>query len=113
MNELETSKVKLGTYLTVVPTYKNLLNGEDCYLWLLRHKNLIGWTYNYNPHCGLIALFDRLITCKGDAKSNIRIAHNVHIKCYVHKSYNASHEFQLIVSHRPRPRLYRHRFESC
>lgn len=86
MNEIETSKVRLGTYLPSIPTCKNLLNGDDCYLWLLRHKNLIGWTYNYNPHCGLTALFDRLITCKGAARDNIRVAENTHIKCYIHKN---------------------------
>jgi hypothetical protein len=85
MIEIETSKVRLGRHLTIVPSQKNLLNGEDCYMWLLRHKNLIGWTYNYNPHCGLTVLFDRLITCKGEPRNNIRIAENTHMKCYIHK----------------------------
>ena len=85
MDTISTSKVKLRTTLSQLSSKGKLLNADACYLWLLRRKNLVGWTYNYNWSCQAVRNFDKLIACQGKSSRTIRIANNTHIKCYIGK----------------------------
>jgi hypothetical protein len=83
LGNIPLSRVKLGRHLTPLRTKGMLMDGDQCYTWLLRQKNLLGWTYNYNDHCPLVARFKQLIVCIGPPRHNVRIANNVHLKCYM------------------------------
>ena len=85
MDTIPISRVKLNVALPFIQSKGKLLNADSSYLWLLRHKKLIGWTYNYNWGCQAIRNFDKLIACQGRPSKTVRIANNTHIKCYISK----------------------------
>lgn len=95
--ELKTSRVRVNRALSEFSSKGRLLNGLDCYTWVLRRKHLVGWTYNFNRLCTLWQRFDRLISCQGVPSHRIRIANNTHMKCYIDRksmlvtSFNLTH----------------------
>lgn len=122
MHTLRLSQIKLGNYIPPLRSSKSLLNGEDSYLWIKEHKPLVGWTYDYNPHAILIESFERLISCKGLARKNVRIANNVHVKCYIHTNVMLIGSFNLtfptivdlcyLVTDKKAVDFYREQFEE-
>src|SRR6266536_1255191 len=85
MNTVKLSTVKLKPSLSWLESKGRLLNADACYIWIRRHDKLVGWTYNYNPSSCLIDYFARLISCLGPASKKVRIANNIHMKCYINK----------------------------
>jgi len=75
--------VRVGLRLPVVQSRGRLLNGDDVFVWISKRKNLVGWTYSYNPSCILLRRFKSLIAGTGRPCTNVRIATNTHIKCYI------------------------------
>src|SRR6266511_869330 len=85
MDTIKTGRIKLNLSLSIVPSKGKLLNADDCYLWILRRRNLVGWTYNYNGNCQATRNFSKLISCQGRPSKTVRIANNTHMKCYIDK----------------------------
>lgn len=85
MDTIPTSRVKLRTTLSSIPSKGKLLNADDCYDWIFNRGKLVGWTYNFNRMCCLWQHFDKLISCLGQPAKQVRIANNTHIKCYISK----------------------------
>lgn len=83
METILTSHVKLQTSISQFKSKGRLLNALDCCRWIRDKRNLVGWTYNYNPSYGLCECFTRLISCQGRPSKRIRIANNTHMKCYI------------------------------
>ena len=83
--EIPTSRTRLNLQLPELQTSGRLLNGMQTFSWIYDRKNLVGWTYSYNPAFILVTRFKQLIACVGLPRSNVRLAGNTHIKCYIDK----------------------------
>ncbi len=84
MDEIQISKVRLGTRIPPIRSKGKLLNADDSYMWILRRKHLVGWTFSITKvH---VKSFDRLIAgCGLQPFPNVKYAGNVHLKCYIDK----------------------------
>jgi hypothetical protein len=81
--DIPLKQVRVGQRLPPFKVKGKLLDGDGAFLWIHRRKDLIGWTYSFNPKCVLLKRFKYLIACVGAPCSNVRIAGNIHVKCYI------------------------------
>jgi hypothetical protein len=83
--DIPLKQIRVGQRLPAIKLKGRLLDADGAFLWIYRRKDLIGWTYSYNPRCVLLKRFKYLIACVGIPSSNVRIAGNIHVKCYIDK----------------------------
>jgi hypothetical protein len=77
------ARVIVGRRLPELKVKGKLLDSDATFMWIYRRKDLVGWTYSFNPNTPLLKRFKQLIAGTGAPCANVRIACNTHIKCYI------------------------------
>lgn len=83
-SHIPTSRVRLGGAAPHFQSKLDLLNCYDTMQWVTERRNLIGWTYSFDPE--YVKHFSRLIAGLGKQPfKQVKYASNVHQKCYIDK----------------------------